>query len=205
MKTLKHRIEKIIIIVIFALLYSYINLLIFNKTLSKQPCNTANYSRNNFDDLLFYPGIAVIVDNRVDLSIPSRVLNVLTHIPNTWAVQIIYGTSNYKYLTECKDFKSYIENGRIILTKLFDEKLFSLPNKLFTNITFYEQIKGEKILIFQLDSLFCSNSPHKITDYLQYDYIGKDDLNYTHKRTEYVVLFACEVGRLDVRLQTEGG
>jgi hypothetical protein len=120
----------------------------------------------------YYPGIAVIVNNRVDLRIPSRVLNVLTHIPDTWPVQIIYSASNYEYLIQCNDLKPYIKSGRIILTKLFDENLFPVPNKLLTSIQFYDQIKGDKILIFQLDSLFCSNSPHKITDYLQYDYIG---------------------------------
>ncbi|CAF1541530.1 unnamed protein product [Rotaria sp. Silwood1] len=144
----------------------------FNATTSQQSCNIINDNKNSFSKLLFYPGIAVIVDNRADLSIPSRVLNVLIHIPNTWPIQIIHGTSNYQYLTECEDLKPYIENGRIILTKLFNEQLFTSPNRLFTNIKFYEQIIGEKILFFQLDSLFCSNSPHKLTDYLQYDYIG---------------------------------
>ncbi|CAF0842042.1 unnamed protein product [Adineta steineri] len=127
---------------------------------------------NSSNKSSLYPGVAVLINNRTDLNIPSRILNVLMHIPNTWPVQIIHSTSNYEYLIQSNDLKPYIDNGRIILTKLFDEKLFSLPNKLFTAIQFYELIPGEKILIFQLDSLFCSNSPHKITDYLQYDYIG---------------------------------
>ncbi|CAF0985421.1 unnamed protein product [Adineta steineri] len=131
-----------------------------------------NYCTNSSNKSSLYPGVAVLINNRTDLNIPSRILNVLMHIPNTWPVQIIHGTSNYEYLIQSNDLKPYIDNGRIILTKLFDEKLFSLPNKLFTAIQFYELIPGEKILIFQLDSLFCSNSPHKITDYLQYDYIG---------------------------------
>ncbi|CAF2927402.1 unnamed protein product [Rotaria sp. Silwood2] len=160
------------IIIIYGFLYWCVNLSISNQNISEQPSNTNNYSWNNFNESLFYPGIAIIADNRADLSIPSRVLNVLTHIPSTWPIQIIYGTSNYKYLIECEDLKPYIENGRIILTKLFNENLFASPNNLFTTVKFYEQIVGEKILNFQLDSLFCSNSPHKLTDYLQYDYIG---------------------------------
>ncbi len=162
----------LIIIIIFGLLYSYVHLSIFHKTTSKEHCHTINVSMNNSNESFFYPGIAVIVNNRVDLRIPSRVLNVLTHIPDTWPVQIIYSASNYEYLIQCNDLKPSIKSGRIILTKLFDENLFPVPNKLFTSIQFYDQIKGDKILIFQLDSLFCSNSPHKITDYLQYDYIG---------------------------------
>jgi hypothetical protein len=75
------------------------------------------------------------------------------------------------YLVRCNDLKPYIKSGRNILTRLFDEKLFSVLNKLFTFIEFYEQIKSDQIRIFQLNSLFCSNSQHKITDYLQYDHI----------------------------------
>ncbi|CAF0766761.1 unnamed protein product [Didymodactylos carnosus] len=45
-------------------------------------------------------------------------------------------------------------------------------NLLFTNLKFWQKIVGEKVLIFQLDSIFCSNTPHKIEDYVQYDYIG---------------------------------
>jgi hypothetical protein len=43
---------------------------------------------------------------------------------------------------------------------------------LLTNITFWRLVMGEKVLFFQLDSAFCSNSPHKLHDFLKYDYIG---------------------------------
>jgi hypothetical protein len=45
-------------------------------------------------------------------------------------------------------------------------------SSLLTNSAFWQMVKGEKILFFQLDSVFCSNSPHKLNDFLQYDYIG---------------------------------
>jgi hypothetical protein len=45
-------------------------------------------------------------------------------------------------------------------------------SSLLTNITFWRLVKGEKILFFQLDSIFCSNSPHELKDFLKYDYIG---------------------------------
>ncbi|CAF1409748.1 unnamed protein product [Adineta steineri] len=48
----------------------------------------------------------------------------------------------------------------------------SKTNTLLTDEKFWKQISGEKILLFQIDSIMCSNSPHKITDYLQYDFIG---------------------------------
>ena len=45
-------------------------------------------------------------------------------------------------------------------------------NELLTDPKFWQRVRGEKILLFQIDSVMCSNSPHKITDFLQYDFIG---------------------------------
>ncbi len=120
----------------------------------------------------FYEGIAVLVDNRPKNRIPFHIFNVLQHIPVTWPVQIFYSKANYLYLSQNTNLQSYINSGRIILTKLADESLFRAPNKLYTSVSYYKQIRGEKILNFQLDSVLCTNSPHKLSDFLQYDYIG---------------------------------
>ena len=87
-------------------------------------------------------------------------------------MQIFYGQENYIYLSANINLKPYIDSGRIILTKLYDETLFRRPNQLYTTIEFYKQVRGEKILNFQLDAIFCTNSPHKLSDFFQYDYIG---------------------------------
>ena len=41
-----------------------------------------------------------------------------------------------------------------------------------TNVSFWESCVGDKILIFQPDSAFCTNSPYFIDLFLAYDYIG---------------------------------
>ena len=102
----------------------------------------------------------------------ARELLVIHVTPSTWPVQVFYGEKNYRYLSENVDLKPHIDSGRIILTKLYNDIFFHIPNKLYTNIKFYEEIRGEKILNFQLDSVFCTNSPHKLSDFFQYDYIG---------------------------------
>jgi hypothetical protein len=43
---------------------------------------------------------------------------------------------------------------------------------MLTNITFWESIPAEKILIFQSDSAVCSLSPYFLELFLIYDYIG---------------------------------
>ncbi len=122
-----------------------------------------------------YPNIAVLVEFRSIDILVSIVMNILQHLPSSWPIQIFHGKTNFNFLKNSPTLSSFISTERILLTKLNTEitnDFILNTNKLFTNISFWKQIQGDKILFFQIDSIMCSNSPHKITDYLQYDYIG---------------------------------
>jgi len=128
-----------------------------------------------------YPNIAVLVEFRSVDRLVSIVMNILHHLPSSWPIQIFHGKTNLNFIKNSSDLSPLITSGRILLTESnseFTKDFGSNTNKIFTNISFWRQIQGDKILFFQLDSIMCSNSPHKITDYLQYDYIGAPwDLN----------------------------
>ncbi len=117
--------------------------------------------------------MAAIVEFRSTPLLVTIVLNVIQNIPENWPIQIFHCKRNAQFVQKSR-LSTYIEQGKIILTELNDyEGNFSqYTNALFTNVSFWEQLRGEKILFFQIDSIMCSNSPHRITDYLQYDFIG---------------------------------
>jgi len=122
-----------------------------------------------------YSNIAVLVEFRsVDLLV-SIVMNILHNLPSSWPIQIFHGKTNLYFLKNSPALRPLISTERILLTE-WDREItndfIKNTNKLFTNISFWQQIQGDKILFFQIDSIMCSNSPHKITDYLHYDYIG---------------------------------
>lgn len=121
----------------------------------------------------YFENIAAIVEFRSTPVLVTIVLNVIQNIPSHWPVQIFHSESNVQFIRESR-LSTYIQNEKILLTKLNDcgNDFSKYTNALFTNISFWKQVRGEKILFFQIDSVMCSNSPHKITDYLQYDYIG---------------------------------
>lgn len=122
-----------------------------------------------------YPNIAVIVDFRSNDPLISAIMNIYHHLPSSWPIQIFHGKDNLQFFQNSSALKPLILNGSIILTEWKGKltKDYTLnTNRIFTNISFWQQIQGDKILFFQSDSIMCSNSPHKITDYLQYDYIG---------------------------------
>jgi hypothetical protein len=101
------------------------------------------------------------------------VMNVLHNIPADWPIQIFHGKDNLKFLLNSQ-LSGYIKTNRILLHQIDSMKgnPMDYTSSLLTNSTFWQLVKGEKILFFQLDSVFCSNSPHKLQDFLKYDYIG---------------------------------
>jgi hypothetical protein len=102
-------------------------------------------------------------------------MNVLQNIPSDWPIQIFHGQNNLKFIQNSR-LSEYIKTNRIFLHQIDlmmkEGDAMGFTSSLLTNSAFWQMVKGEKILFFQLDSVFCSNSPHKLNDFLQYDYIG---------------------------------
>jgi hypothetical protein len=122
-----------------------------------------------------YANIAVLVEFRSIDRLVTIVMNILHNIPSSWHIQIFHGKTNLQFIKNSSTLRPLIASRRILLTEWeteFTKDFVKNTNKLFTDISFWQQIQGDKILFFQLDSIMCSNSPHKITDYLHYDYIG---------------------------------
>lgn len=119
----------------------------------------------------FYQNIAVIAESRPFNQLIAVVHNVLYHTPPTWPVQIFYSNSNIEFIKN-STLKPYIQSGRIILTLLHRNYDREEIKYMLTDAKFWQQVRGEKILFFQTDAVMCSNSPHKVTDFIQYDYVG---------------------------------
>jgi hypothetical protein len=126
---------------------------------------------NTTPAITFYPHIAVIVESRTVDHLVAIVHNVNHHIPSTWPIQIFHGKDNANFIKN-STLAPLIASGKIFLTLLEEFYSRETVGQLLTNPKFWERIPGEKILHFQIDSAMCSNSPHQVTDFLQYDYIG---------------------------------
>ena len=135
--------------------------------LTKDMTIRANITPEN----IFHPNIAVIVDFRIADHIVAVVHNVNHHIPSTWPIQIFHGKENFGFIMN-STLAPIIKTGKIFLTLMDDVYDRARTDSLLTDSKFWLRVRGEKILFFQIDSAMCSNSAHKITDFLQYDYIG---------------------------------
>ena len=113
--------------------------------------------------------IAVIVEPRKHKNLETVVRSVLE---KDWTVQIFHGTENKDFIEEI--FSKEMTEGKVILTKMFIKNL-SLKdyNNMMLSTFFWNEVKGENILMFETDSSFCkSSSTKKMSSFLGYDYVG---------------------------------
>ncbi|CAF1333460.1 unnamed protein product [Rotaria sordida] len=125
-----------------------------------------------------FSGTGVIIEFRSTNYLVAIILNVFHNIPSNWSIQLFHGPSNYEFVINSRSLSHFIITRRLILTRLpeytqANQGRHAYLNHILTNTSFWELvINVEKILFFQLDTTFCSNSPYKLSDFLEWDYIG---------------------------------
>ncbi len=129
------------------------------------------------NDTNFY---AVIVEPRVDPKMLSIIKNHLYFLNNNdsnikWGLQVFHGVDNKDFICDIlKDIKNvdFVDTGVKDFTKIE-------YNQYMKSHEFWSQVKGEKILTFQTDTLLLR---HGIDDFLKYDYIGAPWVKPKEKR-----------------------
>jgi len=109
---------------------------------------------------------AVFIDFRILPNIEFVIRNAILKLGSEWSYTIVCGRKNHNYISNMVN--NIDKNIRIIRLE-HDNITHDEYSKLLTTQTFWNQLYGEKILIFQEDSLIFHN---KITPFLKYDYIG---------------------------------
>jgi hypothetical protein len=124
---------------------------------------------------IIYPYIAFIVDDRATQQLVDVVINVLQYIPNDWKVQIFTHIQNWPFYKE-SFLSPFIKNNRVFMMPIdFPRNNMSgadFINLFLTSVSLWRRVQGDKALYFQIDSVICSNSSYKLTDFLQYDFVG---------------------------------
>ena len=88
-------------------------------------------------------------------------------------IQLFHSTLNETFIKNTS-ISALIEQGKVVLTSLRFETLSPVQyNALLLSKVFWNAVIGrQKILVFQTDSILCSNSEHVLDDFLDFDYIG---------------------------------
>ncbi len=117
------------------------------------------------------PVYGIIIETRNHFALETVVLNV-THTCNI-PVQLFHGPDNLEFIMSTK-IAQLVDAGEVVLTKLNINNLSAkLYNTLLLSKEFWEAMCGrDKILVFQTDSLCCSQSDYTLSHFLDFDYIG---------------------------------
>ena len=114
--------------------------------------------------------LAIIIEPRNDDLLILVVKNILDKINNI-KIHIFHGILNKKLLY--KNFKKEIINKNIILTNLnLKNLLIKEYNNYLTSVDFWNNLDGENILVFQIDSIICNYNEDFIKECCQYGFIG---------------------------------
>ena len=130
-----------------------------------------------------YEGVAAIVLLHAPKWFQRRysitIMNALNNLPNDkWAVQVFYADSGQS--------KAGIElskgllrlapqrDRQVVMAPIPPEVLAKYPKKymLMQSKWLWENMLADKVLVFGGNSVVCSNSPHSLADFSQFDWIG---------------------------------
>jgi len=133
----------------------------------------------------FVGGVAVIVEWRICNAIVSTIYNAIDNLPSDWIIQVFHGQHNSEFLRGHPKLTPLVDKKKLFFNTT--DSVVNVPgtgdvasyNRLFTSESFWDMMMKENVIIFQLDSRFCSNSPHKIEEFLGYSYIGAPWFHHT--------------------------
>ena len=115
--------------------------------------------KNNFFE-------AVFVEFRILPNIEFVIRNAILKLGKKWSFTVVCGNLNYSFIKDIvKEMDSNINIIRLDCGNLTQQEY----SNLLTTQKFWEMFYGEKILIFQEDSLIFHNN---ISPFLSYDFIG---------------------------------
>lgn len=145
-------------IFIFVILFTIYYILNKNIIITKE--NFSNYT-------------AIIIEPRKHIALEFVLTNFLENLSNEWNIIIFHGNKNKSYIENIINNTLLKYKSRITLENLkVDDLTLKEYNNLLTSKELYQYIPTEIFLIFQTDSLICSDYKDLIHDFLKYDYVG---------------------------------
>lgn len=109
---------------------------------------------------------SVLIEYRCMPHLEFLIRNTIIKLGENWCHTVICGNLNYSYMVDlCSKISSKID----VIKTNFDNLLPSEYSNFLASYDFWNLLSGEKILIYQEDSIIFKNN---IDDFLKWDYIG---------------------------------
>jgi hypothetical protein len=117
---------------------------------------------------------AVIIEPRRHKALEFVLNNFTSMLDERWTFIIFHGNNNEDYVKDIINTKlsDNIDRIKLINLNVDNLKTGAEYSSVLYNPSFYDNIKTELFLIFQTDSMICSNYKNNIYNFLDYDYVG---------------------------------
>ena len=123
---------------------------------------------------------AITVMHRPCSTIGATIANFVGVLGTTWPITIYHTDSAEASVKANKVVAAHAATGHVSFIPTRDLGDFAeLPHgniesysRLLTAPAFWHSVSVDVVLVFQTDSVLCSQSPYSITDFVQYDFIG---------------------------------
>ena len=109
---------------------------------------------------------AVLIEYRAFPHVEFLVRNMIRKVGASWSYTIVCGTANYDFMV---GLAAAIHPNINVIKTPYDNLTPSLYSKLLASAEFWNLLHGDKILIYQEDSIIFGKN---IGDFLEWDYIG---------------------------------
>jgi hypothetical protein len=109
---------------------------------------------------------AVLIEYRILPHVEVLLRNMILQLGNEWSYTIICGTDNYTFM---KEIANTVDTNIKVIKSIHNVSSQNDYNNLLTSREFWDLLNGEKLLIYQEDSLIFNSN---IDDFLAWDYIG---------------------------------
>eukprot|EP01105_Mastigella_eilhardi_P021447 TRINITY_DN5192_c0_g1_i1.p1 TRINITY_DN5192_c0_g1~~TRINITY_DN5192_c0_g1_i1.p1 ORF type:complete len:346 (-),score=67.37 TRINITY_DN5192_c0_g1_i1:29-1066(-) len=101
----------------------------------------------------------------------------LRELPTDWRVQVfLTGDAGRALADNNGTVRDALAEGRLSIVHDFlttaESRNSQAYNKALLSPSFWRLVDGERVLIFQLDSALCNKSPHRLSDFDSFDFVG---------------------------------
>lgn len=116
---------------------------------------------------------AIIIEPREHKALEFVLTNFLENLSTKWNFIIFHGNKNIDFINNLfnTSLNKYKNKVKLINLKV-DNLTITDYNNLLVSKDFYNYIPTEVFLIFQTDTLICSDYKDLIDDFIEYDYSG---------------------------------
>ncbi|KAL8845902.1 MAG: hypothetical protein Q9221_008969 [Calogaya cf. arnoldii] len=121
--------------------------------------------------------VALLIENRPEPMLAPHMLHMLSVIPPDWRAHFMGSDESVAYINSSRAIRYQVSLGRLDLTYI--PKNMSVAgqeqiSQFLTTLYVYNTLvqPAENLLVFQTDSILCSQSGKSLNDWLEYDWVG---------------------------------